>query len=157
MDYITNSKNRKLKNKIRLVFTRFGFNVAHISRSSQVIGIGILLSVSSLFLNWFSIADIALRGNAFSIHVGYVGYIIALMVGSIAFLLFSDREKEKIKTKAHLTFSDHTIIISIGVTLFFLTIVVFNCIRGFNLFYQNIGIGDGVTFQCIGSLFIILG
>jgi len=38
-----------------------------------------------------------------------------------------------------------------------LTLVIFNSIRGFVLFYQNIVIGDGITFQCIGSIFITAG
>lgn len=154
MDYITNSKNRKLKNKIHSVLARLSFNFFHLSKSSRVIGVGILLSVISLFLSWFSIQDNALNGSAFSIHAGYIGYIVILIDGVLCFLLLSAKGKEKLKTKAHLTFSDHTIIMASGITLFLLTLVIFNSIRGFVLFYQNIAIGDGITFQCIGSIFI---
>lgn len=69
MDYTANLKNRKLKNKIHTFTARLSFNFLHLSGSSKIIGIGILLSVVSLFLNWFSIADNAVNGNAFSIHV----------------------------------------------------------------------------------------
>lgn len=133
------------------------FNFLHLSGSLRVIGIGIVLSFISLFLNWFSIADNSLSGNAFSIHTGYIGYIIILINSILCFLLLSGTGKEKLKTKAHLTFSDHTIIIASGVTLLLLTLVIFNSIRGFILFYQNIVIGDGVTFQSIGSIFIMIG
>lgn len=44
-----------------------------------------------------------------------------------------------------------------GIALFLLTFVVFNSIRGFVLFYQNIVTGDGIIFQCIGSIFISIG
>lgn len=157
MDYITNSKNRKLKNKIHFLFARLSFNILHLSKSSRIISIGVFLSFASLFLNWFSIQDNALKEGAFSIHVGYVGYIIILINSILCFLLLSNTGKEKLKTKAHLTFSDHTIIMASGVTLFLLTLVIYNSIRGFVLFYQNIAIGDGITFQCIGSIFITIG
>lgn len=157
MDYISNSKNRKLKNKIHALLARLSFNFLHLSGGLRIISIGIFLSCLSLFLNWFSITDMALVENAFSIHVGYIGYIIILINSILCFLLLSSTGKEKLKTKAHLTFSDHTIIIASGVTLFLLTLVIFNSIRGFVLFYQNIIIGDGITFQSIGSIFITMG
>lgn len=157
MDYITNSKNRKLKNKIHSLLARMSFNFLHLSSSSRVISIGIFLSFFSLFLNWFSIIDNSVSGNAFSIHAGYIGYIVILINSILCFLLLSSKGKEKLKTKVHLTFSDHTIIIASGITLLLLTLVIFNSIRGFVLFYQNIVIGDGIIFQCIGSLFISIG
>lgn len=157
MDYIANSKNRKLKNKIHSLLARLSFNILHLSGSRRIISVGIVLSIFSLFLNWFSIADNALSGNAFSIHAGYIGYIIILINSILCFLLLSSTGKERLKTKAHLSFSDHTIIIASGMMLFLLTLVIFNSIRGFVLFYQNIAIGDGIVFQCIGSIFISIG
>lgn len=157
MDYITNSKNRKLKNKIYAIVSRLSFNFFHLSKSSKLVCIGIALSFFSLFLNWFSIADSVMNGNAFSIQAGYIGYIIICIDSVLCFLLLSDTGKEKLKTKAHLSFSDHTIIIASGVTLLLLTLVVFNSIRGFVLFYQNITIGDGIIFQSIASIFISVG
>lgn len=157
MDYITNSKNRKLKNKIHSVLARLSFNFVYISKSSRVISIGILLSLFSLFLNWFSILDISFSGSAFGINTGYIGYIIILINSILCFLLLSSTGKEKLKTRANLTFSDHTIIIASGITLLLLTLVIFNSIRGFILFYQNIIMGDGIIFQCIGSIFISFG
>ena len=129
MDYIANSKNRKLKNKLHFFLTRLSFNFLHLSGSLRIISIGIFLSFTSLFLNWFSIADNTLRGNAFSINAGYIGYMIIVINLILCFLLFSGTGKEKLKTKAHLTFSDHTIIISSGITSFLLTILVFNSLR----------------------------
>ncbi|OIP54955.1 hypothetical protein AUK10_00270 [Candidatus Gracilibacteria bacterium CG2_30_37_12] len=157
MDYIGNSKNRKLKNKIRHLFVHMSFNFLHLSGSARIISVGIFLSFVSLFLNWFSIIDTPLSGNAFSINVGYVGYIIILINSVLCFLLLADTSKEKLKTKASLPFSDHTIIIVSGITLFLLTLVIFNSVRGFVLFYPNIVIGNGIIFQCIGSIFITLG
>ena len=157
MDYIGNSKNRKLKNKIHFFLSRVSFNFLHLSGGLRVISIGIVLSFLSLFLSWFSIADNTLNGNAFSIHTGYIGYVIILINAVLCFLLLSTRSKERLKTKAHLPFSDYTIIMAAGITLLLLTFVIFNSIRGFVLFYQNITIGDGVIFQCIGSIFISIG
>ena len=157
MDYITNSKNRKLKNKIHTLLARLSFNFLHLSGSLRIISIGIVLSLFSLFLNWFSITDNTFSGNAFSIHTGYIGYIIIIINTVLCFLLLSNTGKEKLKTKAHLTFSDHTVIMASGIALFLLTFVVFNSIRGFVLFYQNIVTGEGLIFQCIGSIFISIG
>ena len=157
MDYTANLKNRKLKNKIHTFTSRLSFNFLHLSGSLRIISIGILLSIFSLFLNWFSILDNTVSGNAFSIHVGYIGYIIIIINTILCFLLLSGVGKEKIKTKVNFSFSDHTIIIASGVTLFLLTLTIFNSIRGFILFYKNIAVGDGIIFQFIGSIFIITG
>ncbi len=156
MDYTTNSKNRKLKNKIHSFLARLSFNFLHLSWSLRIITVGIALSIVSLFLNWFSIVDNAVNGNAFSIHTGYIGYIIVAINTILCFLLLSGGSKEKLKTKANLTFSDHTIIIGSWFTLFLMTLVIFNSIRGFFLFYKNITIGDGIIFQFIGSIFIAI-
>lgn len=72
MDYITNSKNRKLKNKIHTILSHLSFNFLHLSRSSKVIGIGLIISFVSLFVNWFTIVDLSIPGSAFSINAGYV-------------------------------------------------------------------------------------
>lgn len=89
MDYIANSRNRKLKNKIHTFLARLSFNFLHLSRSLRVTSIGIALSFFSLFLAWFSITDNSLNGNAFSIHAGYIGYIIILIDSILCFLLLS--------------------------------------------------------------------
>jgi uncharacterized membrane protein SirB2 len=155
MDYISNSKNRKLKNKIHMVFNRLSFNFLHLSSEARVIWIWLIISFFSLFGKWFSIVDNTVQGNAFSLHAGYVGYIILALLTFLFFLLLSNREKEKIKTRVHFPFSDHTMIIFSGITILLLTFVVFNSIRGFVLFYQNIIIGKGIIFECIGAIFII--
>lgn len=41
--------------------------------------------------------------------------------------------------------------------IFFLTFVIFNSIRGFITFSQNIIVGDGLIFELIGSIFITAG
>ena len=157
MNYIANSKNRKLKNKIHAVINRLSFNFLYLSGSRKIIGIGVVIALVSLFINWFSILDNSVTSNAFSIHAGFIGYIILIILATLIFLLLSERNKEKMKTKAHFTVSDHAIVIFSGITIFLLTFVVFNSIRGFVLFYQNITIGNGIIFEFIGSIFIFIG
>ena len=160
MNYIANSKNRKLKNKIHTLFHRFSFNFLHLSMGRKVIGVGVLISFFSLFTRWFSIPDSLYQNNAFSLQVGYVGYVIFLLLVMVIFLLLSDRGSEKLKTaiaKTHITFSDHSVILFAGATVFLLTFVSFNSMRGLVLLYQQFTIGDGIIFELIGSIFMILG
>lgn len=157
MNYIANSKNRKLKNKIHSVLNRVSFNFLHLSMGRKVIGVGVVISFFSLFLKWFTIPEGVSGSTAFSLQVGYSGYIILLLLAVTAFLLLSDRNKEKLKAKTNVAFSDHSVILFAGVTIFLLTFVAFNSMRGLVLLYQNFTIGDGIIFEFIGSIFIILG
>ncbi|MCK9272382.1 hypothetical protein M0P65_02435 [Candidatus Gracilibacteria bacterium] len=156
MNYSINSKNRKLKYKIHLILNRMGFNFFNLSLSQKITFVGIIISFISLFLNWFTIKyDRVLNYTAFSINAGYVGWIIFAELLILLFLILSNSNKEKFKSKTNLVFHDHTIIIFFGLIIFLLTGAIFNSIKGFTLLFQDISIGNGIIFELVGSIFII--
>lgn len=156
MNYIANSKNRKLKNKIHTVVNRLSFNFLHLSSAEKVIGVGAAISLASLFFPWFSMVDGA-NYSAFNLMVGYTGYIILLILTILIFSLVSEQNKERMKARIHVGLSDYALAIFIGIVIFLLTFVVFNVVRGFVFFSQGFSVRNGVIFEWVGAIFIIFG
>ena len=156
MNYSINSKNRKLKYKLHLILNRLGFNFFNLSLSQKISFVGIIVSFFSLFINWFTIKyDTVLTYTAFSINAWYVGWIILVELLILLFLILSNNNKEKFKSKTNLVFHDHTIFIFFWLIIFLLTWAIFNSIKGFTLLFQDISIWNWIIFELVGSIFII--
>ncbi|EKD65786.1 MAG: hypothetical protein ACD_49C00085G0001 [uncultured bacterium (gcode 4)] len=156
MNYSINSKNRKLKYKLHLILNRLWFNFFNLSLSQKISFVGIIISFISLFLNWFTIKyDTILNYTAFSINAWYIGFIILLELIILLFLILSNSNKEKFKSKTNLVFHDHTIIIFFWLIIFLLTWAIFNSIKWFTLLFQDISIWNWIVFELVGSIFII--
>lgn len=156
MNYIVNSKNRKLKYKLHILLNRLSFNFLNLSTSQKVAFLWIIIAFLSLFFNWFSyINDKLITSSAFSINCGYSWILITLILGFVSFIILSNQNKEKLKSKAYLIFHDYTIIIFSGIIILLLSIVVFNMIRGMSILSQNISYWSGIVFEIIGAMFII--
>lgn len=156
MNYSLNSKNRKLKYKIQLLLNRLSFNFLNLSWSQKIILIWIIISLVSLFLNWFTINyENITQYNAFKINAWYIWYIIIILLAILAFLILSNTNKEKFKSKTNLIFHDHTITIFFWIIIFLLTLAIFNSIRWFTLSFQYITIWNWIIFEMIWSIFII--
>lgn len=156
MNYLTNSKNRKIKYNFNIFFNRISFNFLNLTTSKKITLIWIIISFISLFLNWFTLEfNTVIKNNAFSLNVWYIWYIVIIMILILSFLLLSNINKEKIKSKINIIFYDYTIIIFFGIIIFLLTLVIFNAIRWFTLFFQNITIWNGIVFELIWAIFII--
>ncbi|MDD2515593.1 MAG: hypothetical protein PHF46_01985 [Candidatus Gracilibacteria bacterium] len=150
-------KARRLKHKINLWIDRLSFNFINLGAYKKISLIGVLISFISLFLNWFNLTNEKISGNSFSLNSGYVGFVIILFLFVCSFMLLSNNSKEKIKTKMSIFFSDYAIITFSGIVIFFLTIVIFNSLRGMIKFTQGIEIGNAIIFEIIGSIFMIAG
>jgi len=156
MNYIANSKNRKLKNKIHSILHRLSFNFFHLSMGRKIVGIGAFFSFVSLFLGWFTLTENASYNNAFSLQVGYAGYVILLLLMVLSAFLLSD-QKDAGKSRIPVAIHDYSVMMFVGITMLLLSFVTLNVMRGFVLLYQNFTIGNGVVFESIGAIFIILG
>ena len=110
---------------------------------------GALVALVSLFVPWFSTTDPSGSYGAFSVTAGYVGYMIALLLAVTVFTLLSQATKERLKFKAHISVSDSTLIIVSGVVMLFLTVAVFNAIRGHAVFFSQIALGKGAVFAAL--------
>lgn len=150
MNYITNSKNRKLKHRIRLVFGRIQFHLFHLSVGGKIAFIGIVISLISLFTSWFSTVDPVDSYGAFSVASGYLGYMIVLLDSVTLFTLLSQATKERLKFKTHISVSDSTLITVSGTIMMFLSVAIFNAIRGHEIFFSNISIGKWAVFAALG-------
>lgn len=158
MNYIVNSKNRKLKYKLHLLLNRLSFNFLNLTTSQKITFLGIFISIISLFFTWFTYQyNEIIANSAFSINCGYVGYFILAILGFTSFIILSNQNKEKLKTKVHLIFHDYTIIIFSWILTLILSIVIFNTIRWMSNFSQNITVWSWIIFEIIWSLFVLLG
>ncbi|EKE26093.1 MAG: hypothetical protein ACD_4C00441G0011 [uncultured bacterium (gcode 4)] len=157
MNYSVNSKNRKLKYRLHLILNRISFNFLNLSWSEKITLIWAIISFFSLFAPWFTIeSDKIIINNSFSINSWYIWYIIFCLIWILAFLILSNSNKEKFKSKTNLVFHDHTIIIFFWLMVFLLTLAIFNSIRWFTLYFQNITIWNWIVFELIWAIFISL-
>ena len=156
MNYSINSKNRKLKYKVQLVLNRMSFNFLNLSASQKITLIWVIISLVSLFMKWFTINyEKMTTYSSFSINAWYVWYMIFILLWILTFLILSNTNKEKFKSKTNLVFHDHTITIFFWIIIFLLTLAIFNSIRWFTLSFQYITIWNWIIFELIWSIFII--
>lgn len=157
MNYIINSKNRKLKYKLHLLLDRLSFNFLNFSSSQKITFIWILISLFSVFFNWFSFVNInKINNNAFSVNSWYIWYIILFILFVVTFIILSNTNKEKIKSKTHVIFHDYTIIIFSWILILLLTVVVFNTIKWLSRFVQDITTSRWIIFEIIWAFFIFV-
>ena len=158
MNYILNSKNRKLKYKLHLLVDRLSFNFLNLTASQKIVFLGIILCFFSLFFTWFTVEyDGITPYSSFNIVSWHVGYFIGLILIFLTFLILSNKNKEKLKTKTWVIFHDYTIIVFSWIIIFLLTLVIFNSIRGLTTFSKWISIWKWIIFEVVGSIFVLLG
>lgn len=157
MNYILNSKNRKFKFKLHLLFDRLSFNFLNLETSQKIAALWIIISIVALFMNWSIIEyDGIKKSTAFSIRSWYVWFIISLSLIFVSFIILSNKNKEKLKTKAHIVFYDYTLIIFVWILVLLLSVVTFNSIRWFSTFTNSVKAWNWIAFEIIWSIFIIL-
>lgn len=158
MNYSINSKNRKLKYKLHVLLDRMSFNFLNLSLSQKITLVWIIISFISLFTTWFTIEyDKVINYSSFSSWTWYVWYIILLICLITTFLILSNKNKEKIKSRAHIFFNDYSIIIFSSIIIFVLSFVIFNSLRWFGIILNStIIIGKSIVFEFIGAIFIFI-
>jgi hypothetical protein len=161
MNYSTNSHNRKLKHRVHVLLDRLSFNFLNLSGSYKIVLLGILLLVCSLFFSWASLpadGDIIKTFSSFSVYAGYIGYIVVIIILVLGMIILSNTSRERIKSRTHMFFPDHTIIIFSGVITFLLSFVIFHSIRWLNILIgHDVIAGKWLIFSFIGSFFIVIG
>lgn len=134
-DYITNSKNRKLKTKIDLFFSRINIGMGKLPLSGMTILVFEVLLLISLFLPWIRIADFndTKAYGAFSGYTAYIGIGIILGLILVPFFLLSHTKKERIRAKIPFRLSDAQAVVFVSsliltgiVHIFIITRAVYN-------------------------------
>ncbi|HRI35872.1 MAG TPA: hypothetical protein PK765_02110 [bacterium] len=160
MSYTVNSRNRRFKQRFATTANRLSFHFFHLSNPKKIIFIGAVFAIVGLFVPWFSMTgsdSSTLSYNAFSILAGYIGYIIAIGVIILFFLLLSNKNKQAVKSRIGLGFSDNACLIGIGAIILLLSFSTFQSIRAYGIFLTQIEIGRAVVFEIMGGILVIAG
>ncbi len=128
-DYITNSKNRKLKTKILLFLSRINIWAGKLPISGRVIILMEIILGISLFFPWLHLTylDSSVENYyAFSQFSLYIGYGIILALICIPFFLLSHTKKERIRAIVPFRLSDtQAIVFIISILLNSIIILIF--------------------------------
>ena len=120
-DYITNSKNRKLKTKILLFLSRINIWAGKLPLSGRVIILMDCILLGSLFVPWIRMTylDWSLHDHyAFSQFSFYIGYWVILTAALVPFFLLSHTKKEYLRALLPFRLSDTQAIIFVFMILF---------------------------------------
>lgn len=120
MDYIRNSKNRKLKTQILNFFSRLSFGTHRLWLPGKALVIGNIVLLSSLFFPWLTLKPLgwqAISYWSFSLYLWWVGYGIVIAVFLILFFLLSHEKKEHLRGYVPFRLSDAQAIVFIAAML----------------------------------------
>ncbi len=123
MNYILNSKNRKLKTKVIHLTSRLTFWLSHIGILEKYIVLSVCLLVISLFFPWFQ-ALVTIGKSLHPYYVwdnGYTGIILQLVIlvsGIVCFFIFSNSRKERFRPYMFLGVTDGQLYLILSVLLF---------------------------------------
>lgn len=159
-DYITNSKNRKLKTKILLFLSRINIWAGKLPLSGRAIILMECTLMSSLFFPWFSftsIDSIVTNSSAFSWFALYVGYSILLAITIVPFFLLSHTKKEYIRALVPFRLSDTQAIVFVMSILLvtLINLVIINHVYGSQIAAgSTLGTGFKIAFSSIISILV---
>lgn len=156
MNYSQNSNHRRLRNRIRNAVDRLSFNFFHLKPSQRVVVVGLLSSAIAVFMTWFTVGE-DMSGTAFSLSLGYVGYVKLLILAGVFIIAFSHRTKSEIRSRSGLAMSDYAFCLFASACLFALDFSTMNVIRGFSIFTKDVYLGNGPALSLVGDLFVLAG
>lgn len=156
MNYSQNSNHRRLRNRIRNAVDRLSFNFFHLKPSQRVVVVGLLSSAIAVFMTWFTVGE-DMSGTAFSLSLGYVGYVKLLILAGVFVIAFSHRTKSEIRSRSGLAMSDYAFCLFASACLFALDFSTMNVIRGFSIFTKDVYLGNGPALSLVGDLFVLAG
>ncbi|GAB0175115.1 MAG: hypothetical protein HHAS10_09940 [Candidatus Altimarinota bacterium] len=159
MDYIRNSKNRKLKTQIFGFFQRLNFGTYRLGLPGKTIIFCLGMLGLSLFFPWLIFKKPLGAGeagySAFSLYVGGVGYGIILSILLILFFLLSHEKKERFRAFVPFRLSDAQAVVFVtsllGVAILSFTVASFAYTR---ISSQEVIPGFGLKLA-ISSIFLL--
>ena len=78
-----------------------------------------------------------------------------IILGSLATILLSNTNRERLKSKAYVIFPDHTIIMFSGIIILLMTFIVLQTVCALSIIIPNVSTGKGIVFSFIGGFFIL--
>lgn len=159
MDYIRNSKNRKLKTQILNFFSRLSFGGKKLEiawRSIIAWNLGLLFSLFFPWIHMDFLDDVSRSYSAFSLYTGGIGYGIIVAFFMIFFFLLSHEKKERIRAYVPFRLSDAQAIVFIDALILTACIHMVIISLNYTQFALN-GVHLGFWFMCaLTSSFLIL-
>ncbi len=163
MNYILNSKNRKLKTKVIHLTSRLTFWLSHIGILEKYILISLSFLVVSLFFPWFQ-AFVLVGKNLDPFYVwsgGYTGIILGLILvvtTTVLFFIFSNSRKERIRPYIFLGVTDGQLYLILSLLL----LVVLLDIHRYSLTFEQFASGwtetrSGYILALIGTVNLWIG
>lgn len=159
MWYRERAKNRKLRAKVIAFVNIFRFKLFVSSLEWKLVLFWAVISTFSLFMPWISSTgwEEIISANAFSIKVGYIWFIILLLNIIMAFLMLSNKRKEKLKLNLSISFRDYFVINTFSLFSLLLCLVASAFIKWLLSFSKNIIIGQGIIFCIVWIIFCFWG
>lgn len=159
MDYIRNSKNRKLKTQILSFFARINFGTYRLGLPGKILIFANILLIVSLFFPWLHFESgwvIVHRYWAFSLYLGWIWYAIILVASVTSFFLLSHQKKEHLRGYVPFRLSDAQAIVFLSAMLLVgCTHVIITLFAYTRMSSQEVLPGFGLELA-FGSVMIIL-
>ena len=161
MDYIRNSKNRKLKTQILQFFSRISFSTHRLGLAGKGITFCMFLLFLSLFFPWMSstssLGDAVHTYSAFSLYTWGIGYGIILALLLQSFFLLSHSRKENLRAYVPFRLSDAQAIVFIDAMIITATIHFLITSRAYiELTEYTFRAGFGLELALFGSLCLLI-
>ncbi len=161
MDYIRNSKNRKLKTQILNFLSRLSFGTYRLGLAGKTIILCNWLFLVSLFFPWIVFRSPtgweSIQHWAFSLYSGGIGYGILVALLSISFFLLSHEKKEFLRAYVPFRLSDAQAIVFIDAMLLTACFqVVITSMAYANISTQAVEAGFGLKLGITGAFILLL-
>ena len=146
-------KLRKLKSFFSKIIKNIKFRIETFSFSKIIIFVGILIWLTSLFLNHIS----PIYSNIFNRITNFLAFILIISFSICLFLIFSYNKKEKIKKQINILSRDYIIINIISIIIFTLSVNNIFIINWLQTFDSNIKYWSWSILLIISSIFLFIG
>ncbi len=159
-DYITNSKNRKLKTKFLLFLSRINIWAGKLPLSWRLILLMEWVLWLSLFFPWFHfkyLNESTQNFSCFSSYSLFIGYGIVLAVLLIPFFLLSHTKKERLRAMVPFRLSDTQVIVFISSILLttIINLTIINNIYWIQIAANGSTLGSGFKMAFLAVIFIL--
>ncbi|MDD3303028.1 MAG: hypothetical protein PHN31_05710 [Candidatus Gracilibacteria bacterium] len=159
MEYRDRAKSRKVKRQLLHVIDLVKLKGLNLTLPKKIILSGNVIGFFSLFFRWVdstsSISDNI--GGAFSSLAGKTGLSLLIVHILVFFLIFSKKNKDKLKLSIDSHIKDFSLVIISGVIITILGINAFFYVDGLQHFSSDIIYGPGVIAEISAGIMIIVG
>ncbi|NDK08895.1 hypothetical protein EOM39_06690 [Candidatus Gracilibacteria bacterium] len=159
MEYKDRAKSRKIKRQLIQTIDLVKLKGLNLSISKKIVLAGVIVGFFSLFMNWIDSTSTTSTnvGSSFSDLAGRTGITLLILQLLIIFVIFSKKNKEKLKLSIDSHIKDFSLIIIAGVFTIVVSINALNFISGLQTFSSDTIYGAGVISEICSGIMITAG